>query len=96
MDGDDSLAPELIATVVKHLRDGADMVVFCYNKVYPDDRSIATQYYSLGSFILNDTKSRLDFILSHILQGKLGWEAWSRIYRRDIIESNNLRFVDNR
>lgn len=26
---------------------------------------------------------------------KVGWEAWSRIYRRDIIEENNLRFEDN-
>jgi hypothetical protein len=29
-------------------------------------------------------------------QYRIGWEAWSRMYRRDIIEDNNLRFEPNK
>ncbi len=95
LDGDDSIQPNLIETVVKYMEDGADMTVFRFKLLYDNGNIEDGQPHEINTFLMSDEESRRDFVLEKLLSGKLGWEAWSRIYRRDKIEKYHLRFADN-
>lgn len=96
LDSDDTIEPNLIETVVPHMENGADMVAFNFNKMYEDGAKKPMSYHTLGLWNLDDKNSKIDFLFKILLSGKIGWEAWSRIYRREKIERYNLRFADNR
>lgn len=96
LDGDDTIQLDLIETVVKHMDDGADLVAFRFMRIMPDGTRMQGQKHEIGTFVLSDEKSRHDYIINKILTEKIGWEAWSRIYRKDKIDRYNLRFADNR
>jgi hypothetical protein len=50
----------------------------------------------VGEYSFSTQKEKLNFICRVLSQYRIGWEAWSRMYRRDIIEDNNLRFEPNK
>lgn len=95
LDGDDFIKPELVETAVKHMESGMDMVAFQYDIVLSDGQIKPVYYHELGLYRLDDA-NRTSFIIEKILTGKLGWEAWSRMYAREPIERYHLRFADNR
>lgn len=95
LDGDDSIKPELVETVVWHMENGADMVSFRYDSVFSDG-SRKTAKYQTGEFEFINLDTRVQFITQKLLTCKIGWEAWSRIYSREIVEKYRLRFADNR
>lgn len=96
LDGDDTVKPNLIETALKHMETGADMVAFNWDRVYPNGDVKALYHPTLGDFDLTDKATRQDFIVQQLLTCKIGWEAWSRMYSRDLIERYQLRFADNR
>jgi len=49
-----------------------------------------------GDFNLDTDELRRQFVVNILAKGKIGWDAWSRVYVREIIEKHGLRFVDNR
>ncbi len=95
LDSDDTIKSDLIETVVEHMDSGNDMVSFRYDILSPDGQS-RTVPYAVGSFDLFEPKERMDFIIQSLLRYKIGWEAWSRMYSRALIEKYGLRFADNR
>ena len=95
LDGDDSMKPRLIETALKYMMDGADMVAFGYDKVFSDG-SIKKVILHAGNTEFDSMQKRFHFLIQELLQGKIGWEAWSRMYSRDLIERYHLRFADNR
>lgn len=96
LDSDDYIENTLLEKTIHYMNDGYDMVIFGYNKVYMDGRIEPLPYHMSGKYIHNDEKEKIDFLTRILLKGRVGWEAWSRIYRRDIIEKFQLRFVDNK
>lgn len=95
LDGDDSIKNNLVETIVKHMEDGADMVVFCHQMVIDAENVKKGQSHEEGVFLVGDEQKRCEFIIQKLLSEKLGWEAWNRVYSRSKIEKYNLRFVDN-
>lgn len=96
LDGDDSIEPELVAKAVKHMGDDVDMVAFQFYFVYLDKPHKPVMYHNSGVFDLENEDCRKEFIFRQLLSEKVGWEAWSRMYRRSVIERVGLRFADNR
>lgn len=96
LDSDDAIKPTLLEKALKYMEDGNDMAVFHYDNVYLKGDSEAVIYHTLGTFDITDVDKRKEFILCQLLTGKIGWEAWSRMYSREIIERYHLRFADNR
>lgn len=96
LDGDDTIEPNLIETVVPYMEDGADMVVFNWNKVTNNKTPLPMAYHELGLWEFDNSTQRNEFIFKYVLSGKIGWDAWSRIYSRKKIEQHHLRFADNR
>lgn len=95
LDGDDSIKPELIETSLMYMENGADMVAFNHDMVY-DDGCTEKLSHLTGLFEFADAEARFEFILQKLLTCQIGWEAWSRMYSRELIEKYDLRFADNR
>lgn len=96
LDGDDTIKPNLLQTALPYMEGGNDMVAFHYEEQYPDGSTKPLLNHILGTFNLAESQRRKEFILSTVLSYKIGWEAWSRMYSREIIERYHLRFADNR
>lgn len=47
-------------------------------------------------FHMETEEERCKFLCRFFLKGRVRWEAWSRVFRREIIEKNGLRFGDER
>lgn len=95
LDGDDYISPDLVRTVVLYMNLGYDMVVFQHYAVH-DDGKKELRTCSLGEYIIDGTDVRKDYYIKTLLQYHIGWEAWNRMFRRDIIEALHLRYEDNR
>lgn len=96
LDGDDSVAPDLLETVVPLMETGYDLVTFTFRGFYDDGTVFAPWPRECGEFTLGSPEMRKDFIHKILMQSRIGWEAWSRIFSRDIIEKYHIRFADNR
>lgn len=97
LDGDDYIKPTLISSAVQQMvENDVDLVTFNYEIVDPSGAPIGTSNYEYGMYDLSDTQKRKVFLIQKLLSCKLGWEAWSRLYDRDLIEKYHLRFADNR
>lgn len=96
LDGDDAIKPALMETVLPYMELGNDMVVFHYDEKNQKGDEKPVFFHALGTFEIGEETKRKEFILSKLLTGKIGWEAWSRVYSREIIERYHLRFEDNK
>ena len=95
LDGDDSIKPHLIETCVQHMDNDFDMIAFTFDSVHSDRVEKQRGCVSYGIHSVDTPEDRFSFLLE-ILLYKIGWEAWSRMFSRDLIEKYHLRFADNR
>lgn len=94
LDGDDSIEKNLISTAVRFMDTGEDIIFFCHYKIFANGEKIPVDHET-GRYQLNSGEQRAHFLTDYILSGRLGWEAWNKLYRRALIEKYNLRFADN-
>lgn len=95
LDGDDYIKPNLIEKCVRYLDSGIDLVAFNYEKIYEDGLMTQMHHPETEFYILSNEQERYNFIVEKLLTEKIGWEAWSRIYVKSIIDTYNIRFEDN-
>ena len=94
VDSDDTVKPNLLEVTVPYMEQGADLTVFNHERVYSDEKRQPC-CHQISSYQLYGS-NRADFYINTLLSYSIGWEAWNRIFRRDIIEKYQLRFADNR
>lgn len=94
LDGDDTIEKHLITTGVNMMDTGVDIVFFNFYKVYPNGEKMAS-HHKTGNYHLISGKERARFLTEFILSNRLGWEAWDKLYRKELIENYDLRFADN-
>ena len=94
VDGDDSIEPHLLETVLPHMEQGADLVRFRYE--FQGTSQKATFPTVPDTFHFRSQKDICQFLLQYYLTYKINYEIWSGIYRADIIRSHTIRFVDNK
>ncbi len=96
VDSDDYIAPDLLADAVAAAdRDQAQLVLFNYRLVdeqgeHPayldfEDETIDLRAYGLA-----------EYFYRYWMPYRHGQEAWCRLYRRDVIEENGLRYAPNK
>ena len=95
-DSDDTIAPNLLETLVREMDQGLDMLVFNYNVMEEGKPLAPDKTLTLGDFDLSSQEKRLTFLRDTLVPGNIGWEAWSRVFVREKIEKYGLRFADNR
>ena len=96
LDSDDTIEPNLLERLLGLMDQGCDMVGFRYQVLKPDGSLEPGRTIALGTYDLTNQKKRLEFLRDTLVPCTIGWEAWSRIFRRDKIQNYSLRFVNNR
>ena len=96
LDSDDTVEPELLATMVPLMEEGYDLVTFGYRRLMPDGSVQNVREYLDETFLLSGEEERMRFFLDVLLPGKIGWEAPTRLFRSESIRRYGLRFADNR
>lgn len=95
MDSDDYLNPGVFSTIIPVLEEqGYEMVVFNYQKINQKGEILSNSHFKEGIYKFQNTEDKIRFILQNVFTYSIGWELWNRVYRRDIIEKNHIRFVD--
>ena len=95
LDSDDYISPDLLETTVKIIRIGFDAVFFSFYRVSPDGSKKRESVVSKSWEFLSD-RDREDFLFNYLLQSRIPWQVWNALYDRQIIDENNLVFMDNR
>lgn len=95
LDGDDFIDPDLIEQGIKFFKDGIDLVVFNY-RGQTEGKFITQSQFMPDRYDFDDPEKKSRFICNFLLRYKIGWEAWNRIYRNEIIERYELRFENNK
>ena len=96
LDSDDTIATDLLETVVPIMEQGADLVTFTLQGYYDDGTVQPPCKRECGTWLLHTPEERLEFFHRTLLQTKIGWEACLRMFSREKIEEYGLRFADNR
>lgn len=97
LDSDDYVKSETIEKALDvMLEKNVDVVVFGFQKVDESGKYISDSTFHVGEYNFSTEKEKLRFIYKYLLQMKVGWEVWSRLYRMDIIRKNNLKFEPNK
>ena len=96
VDGDDYIASSLVETVASVMNQGKDLVAFRFCRVRQDGSITEGDPFIAENWDLETPEERSKFYAKVLLQYKIGWEACTRMFRRDMIEKLNLRFEDNR
>lgn len=95
-DSDDYIASNLIEIALnKAVASSSDLVIFNYYRVDENDNLLSTSNFNTGVYEIED-HNRVDYIVNKLAKYTLGWEAWNRLYKADIIRKNNLFFWDNK
>ncbi len=96
VDSDDYVDPDLLAdTVAAADRDGAQLVLFNYRIV--NDQGVQEPYLDIEDETIDLKKLGMaNYFYRYWMPYKHGQEAWCRLYRRDVIEKNGLRYAPNK
>lgn len=95
-DSDDYIANNLIEIALHSaLTTSADLVIFNYYRVDEQDNLLSTSNFRTGIYDIED-RNRVDYIVNNLAKYTVGWEAWNRLYKSDVIRENHLFFWDNK
>lgn len=95
LDSDDYAAPEWLADTVRAADEtGAEQVLYNYALVV-DGREEGAYLRFDTETIDVDRLGLADYFYRYWMPYKHGQEAWSKLYRRSVIEENGLRFMPN-
>ena len=95
VDSDDTIEPTLLAdTVAAANQAGAELVIYNYRLV--TEKGVQGAYLPMKDEVIDLDRLGLDnYFYRYWMPYVHGQEAWCRLYRRDIIEQNRLRYAPN-
>lgn len=94
VDSDDYIEPDLLETVIDILERGAcDWVGFGMIKETLSGAKVDDVRFKPCEIRVSSEEERMEFLLKYLLNYRIGWEAWSHVFRGDIIRKHHLQFV---
>ena len=95
VDSDDYIAPTLLADAVRAADEtGAEQVLYNYRLVVDGEEKGAYLHFE-NETIDVDRLGLANYFYRYWMPYKHGQEAWSKLYRRSVIEDHYLRFAPN-
>ena len=94
-DSDDYIDNRLLEKCVGAI-PGHDMVVINHHMVDEMGRVLFTTPFQEGNHEWDSDQGLLDFLIADFFGQRIGWEAWSRLFRKSIIDRYGLYFEDNK
>jgi len=96
IDSDDYAAPTWLEDIVRAADEtGAEQVLYNYRLVIDGEEKEAYLHFE-DETIDVDRLGLADYFYQYWMPYKHGQEAWSKLYRRDVIEKHGLRFAPNK
>ena len=91
-DGDDSWKPDLLENVYNVINErNVDSVVFNYTRI-EDLGEKKESHFSLGLYEFERDSKKIEYLIKEFMMYKHGYEVWTRLFRREIIEENHILF----
>ena len=91
-DGDDFWKSELLEQVYFTMTThNSDCTIFNFDKIY-GDQIIEGSHFKSGITNIHNAEQRLNYYVNMFFRYNHGVEVWSRMFKRDIIDKNHLRF----
>lgn len=96
LDSDDYVKPDWLADIVRAADEsGAEQVLYNYALVIDDQEK--DTYLQFDDETIDVDRLGLDnYFYQYWMPYRHGQEAWSKLYRRSVIENNGLRFAPNK
>lgn len=95
LDSDDFIDPDLLADCLTAMENGADLVAFNYRLIDESGTTLSQTSFPPQTVCLSTPEDRLCFLARDFFDERIGWSAWSRMYRADLIRTHGLTFADN-
>ena len=96
IDSDDWVEKDMFEWLSKYIaREDAELYCFNMKKIYPDQKEEKV-LYTVENITLNfrSEEERFKYYRDYFMQYKIGWEACNRIFKRQIVDENKMRFAD--
>lgn len=94
-DGDDYYTEGWLHNLMNEVySSNSDFVTSGYKYIDELDNDLIVFNRQIGLWELNSKKDRIDYIISQILYNGNGWEVWSEVFKKEIIENNSVRFCE--
>lgn len=95
-DADDYIENNLIEIALHNaVTTSADLVIFNYYRVDENDNLLSTSNFRTGIYEIEE-HNRVDYIVNILAKYTVGWEAWNRLYKAELIRKHDLFFWDNK
>lgn len=95
LDSDDFIDPDLLADCLNAMENGADLVTFNYRMIDESGATLSQTSFPPQTVCLSAPQDRLCFLALDFFDERIGWSAWSRMYRADLVRTHGLTFADN-
>ena len=99
VDSDDYISTDLLKNLDAAMaKNDADLYTFNHNRIDANGNFVAKRLYAVENTRLafKSEAEMTKYICDEFLNYGLGWEAWGMIYKRSIIEENNISFQDTK
>lgn len=95
IDGDDYVEKNFLEQALMQFTGTVDLVCFGYRSVNETDSELGRWVHKKEDFRLDTEELRCDFVADQLLRYRVSWEVWNKVFRRNIILENGIRFADN-
>lgn len=97
IDSDDYIEPTAILHILKVIENNpSDLYMFNHIRENSNGENIAYPLLCRNEeFIIQNDENRMQFICKYIAH-KFGFEVWSKIFSKKILENNNIQFEPNK
>lgn len=94
-DGDDYYTQGWLKGLIDEIHtNDVDFVTSGYRYVDELDNDILVFNRKVGLWELNNKEDRIDYIINHILYNGNGWEVWSSLFKKEIINRYDVKFCE--
>lgn len=93
VDSDDYIDRDFLQVLISSMEEtNADVVVSNYRKENVRGEWCDSYPHGTGILSMDSAEENVQYLIKDILGGKIGWEVWTRLFRRSIIEAHGIRF----
>lgn len=93
VDSDDYVDKDYLELVLETFTEDVDWVCFGYRTINILGTEVGKWSHEKQVYDLSATSARGDFIAYELLQHRVTWEVWNKVFRRSIIIENGVRFI---
>lgn len=98
VDSDDFIEKHLAEYVISNMnKTGCDVFVFSADTFNESKgRESFGSHFEWKEKHIHNEEERYTLLTQDVLKYKIGWEAWNRVFKREIIEEHKLGFIDGK